>query len=152
MQETTEKCTDYYTYNFIDLEEKLDGETPLQQAMNLRYYDLVEDLIAKNAAVDTPNSFGWSPLFYASDYNQPETVELLLKLKESVNINRIDDLGNTALIIASFSGYTQCVELLLKYGAKVNIKNNAGETAYSLATQEGHDSVVLLLYKNGATI
>lgn len=69
------------------------------------------------------------------------------------NINKIDDSsGATALIIASFHGFTNLVKLLLKNGAEVNIPSDKKETALHGAVIQRHKAIVKILLENGADV
>ena len=56
------------------------------------------------------------------------------------------------LMLASLSGHTEMVQLLLKNGAKVNSGIEGGAGPLSFAAAEGHAKIVFLLIKAGATI
>jgi len=56
------------------------------------------------------------------------------------------------LMLASLSGHTKMVQLLLKNGAKVNSGREGGAGSLSFAAAEGHAEIVFLLLKAGATI
>ncbi len=56
------------------------------------------------------------------------------------------------LMLASLSGHTEMVQLLLKNGAKVNFGREGGAGPLSFAAAEGHAEIVFLLIKAGATI
>jgi len=92
-------------------------------------------------------------------YNMPEDnryhLALLVNLKIIMNqysevkasINRKDEDGNTALIIASALGEYDMVNLLIEEGVKVNEQNKVGETALMHAVlNKSKDIVLLLLY------
>lgn len=68
-------------------------------------------------------------------------------LEAGVNINFKDDMGETALHIASEEGYSEIVQLLLGAGAEVSIKNNNDETALDCAMDA---DVIKLLLDAGA--
>ena len=51
----------------------------------------------------------------------------------------------TALMIASYHGHHQVVELLLRKGPDINIQNNNGWTSLMYASRYGHHRVVELL-------
>lgn len=67
-------------------------------------------------------------------------------LKKGAEIEAISmDKLKTALIMASYSGHTEAVELLLSKGASVHVKNERGDSALSLATYMGREEVVTRL-------
>ena len=78
-----------------------------------------------------------------------DTVRALLA-SPNVDINGIDDLGNTSLIEAARFGHDDVVTALLLGKADVKTKNNEGKTALTLAAEGGHDKTVRLLTQAGA--
>lgn len=60
-------------------------------------------------------------------------MNLLTDPKQPVNINCMDDLGNTALHYSSGRGHKETVIVLLKSGIDVSIKNNKNQVALNLA-------------------
>ena len=66
-------------------------------------------------------------------------------LVEGVDVNQADNSGQTALLGASFRGYTEIVEMLLNAGANVNQAPNGRLTALIKASSNGHTAVVALL-------
>ena len=58
--------------------------------------------------------------------------------------------GTTALSIASYHGYHQCVDLLLHSKADPDIQENNGATALFVASQNGHNQCVDLLLQSKA--
>jgi len=62
---------------------------------------------------------GFTPLFYAVSWQQPELVELFLKHGADYTIR--SDEGMNSLDCASFRNSKQLINLLLKYGAKSTI-------------------------------
>ncbi len=76
-----------------------------------------------------------------------EKVKHILK-NENVNINIQDDLGNTALMVASIWGETEIVKYLLTYekeDVNPNLQNVHGTTALMYASYRGYIEVVKLL-------
>ena len=89
-----------------------------------------------------------------SDYAQTELVQLLLA--KGAEANATDNLGNTALMLATQAGAFQVVESLLTGGTNVNAKNKEGWTAlrYARESKEANESsreeMIKLLTKAGA--
>ena len=69
----------------------------------------------------------------------------------NVNGDR-DQIGCTALHIASYRGYLEISELLTSSGADVNIGNSYVQTALNYASIYGHLEIVQLLLCQGADI
>jgi ankyrin repeat protein/ppGpp synthetase/RelA/SpoT-type nucleotidyltranferase len=75
-------------------------------------------------------------------------------LKDGVDVNTKNELGQTALHVASLKGHDKVVEQLLKEGIDVNAKDDLpGRTALHVASSKGHDKVVeQLLLKEGIDV
>jgi ankyrin repeat protein len=67
-----------------------------------------------------------------------------------VDVNGIDEHGNTPLIEAARLGHDDVVAALLIAKADVKTKNDEAKTALMLAAEGGHDEVVRLLTQAGA--
>jgi len=78
---------------------------------------------------------------YAGDI---EIMKDLLAI-EGIDVNAKNTWGNTALLLASMSGQTEPVAMLLTYGADVNMKDINGYTALMWASMQGHTNLVAML-------
>jgi ankyrin repeat protein/predicted nucleotidyltransferase len=78
----------------------------------------------------------------------------LIKLTNcrNVDINQADKNGSTALLVATYNGHKEIVELLLEKGADIEAKSNKGNTALLFAAFNGHKEIVELLLEKGADI
>lgn len=76
------------------------------------------------------------------------------KVKEevlkNVNINALDQDGRTALMYASFNGYTDIVRFLLEHGADVDLSDYLGRTALLFASSGAFPETVKLLLDHNA--
>ena len=88
-------------------------------------------------------------LLRAAAAGNADTVRTLLG-SPNVDVNGIDDQGNTPLIQAARFGHDEVVMALLIAKADVNIKNDEGKTALMLAAEAGHDETVRALTQAGA--
>jgi ankyrin repeat protein len=79
-----------------------------------------------------------------------EVVEALLA--KGADVNAKDDLGMTALILASGLGHREVVQLLLDKGADVNAMSKTGRTALGETIMSGrpHPEIREMLLKAGA--
>lgn len=102
-----------------------------------------------NAAKHVTRSQETEALLRAASAGNADTVRTLLA-SPNVDVNGIDDQGNTALIQAARFGHDDVVRALLIAKADVKIKNNEGKTALTLAAEGGHDQTVALLTQAGA--
>ncbi len=74
---------------------------------------------------ECPNGNGWTPLMYITRYSSYEILKELLELKDKngfklVDVNKQNEKGKTALMIAVAVKDINKFNLLLKYGADVN--------------------------------
>jgi ankyrin repeat protein len=88
-------------------------------------------------------------LLRAASAGNADTVRTLLN-SPNVDVNGIDEHGNTPLIEAARFGHDEVVTALLIAKAEVSIKNDDGKTALMLASEGGHDETVRLLTQAGA--
>jgi ankyrin repeat protein len=86
------------------------------------------------STINSPNSFGLSPLQLAVSMNQVEIVAVLLE--RGAEVNMINSYGQTALHIAVTCGYLEVIETLLtSVDIDLNLRNKQGQTAYQLAAE-----------------
>ncbi|MGH9882641.1 MAG: ankyrin repeat domain-containing protein [Pyrinomonadaceae bacterium] len=88
-------------------------------------------------------------LLRAARAGNADTVRTLLA-SPKVDVNGIDEHGNTPLIEAARFGHDEVVITLLVAKADVKTKNDEGKTALMLAAEGGHDETVRVLTQAGA--
>jgi ankyrin repeat protein len=88
-------------------------------------------------------------LFRAIRAGSPETVSTLLA-SSKVDVNAVDEHGNTPLIEAARLGHDKIAAELLIAHADLSKKNDEGKTALMLASEGGHDETVRVLTAAGA--
>jgi ankyrin repeat protein len=111
------------------------GVTPLVDAVG-RNIDAVKLLLELQADPnETSHNDEYVPLIMASSEGCFNSVQLLLTLKDRLNINIVDYKGNTALIEAARNSHKEIIELLLESDMNIDVdhKNDKGETAFSVA-------------------
>ena len=157
------------------------GMTALHIAAKLGHTQIVKDMIrclsleyVKN--YDVEDSYGMTPVFYATLGGYEEIVNLLAPISEVKTLrcvqfkkkssqvkkrgmnkkkkqkaqNRADMTKQNLLHIAASYGYVNIVYTLLHCGADVNKQDTEGCTALYLASKVGHFEVVKILVENGA--
>src|SRR5688572_24322298 len=97
----------------------------------------------------TTRSSETDALLRAAKAGNADTVRTLLA-SPNLDVNGIDDHGNTPLIEAARFGHDEVVTALLLAKAEVNLKNDDGKTALMLAAEGGHDETVRMLTQAGA--
>ena len=88
-------------------------------------------------------------LLRAARAGNADTVRTLLT-SPNVDVNGLDEHGNTPLIEAARFGHDEVVTALLIAKADINAKNDEGKTALMLAAEGGHDETVRMLTQAGA--
>ncbi len=89
-------------------------------------------------------------LFRAIRAGSPDTVSTLLSSPQ-VDVNAVDEHGNTPLIEAARLGHDKIAAELLIAHADISKKNDEGKTALMLASEGGHDETVRVLTAAGAS-
>ena len=87
-------------------------------------------------------------LLRAARAGNADTVRTLLA-SPNVDVNGIDEHGNTPLIEAARFGHDDVVRALLMAKADVKAKNDEGKTALMLAAEGGHDDTVRAITQAG---
>ena len=125
------------------------GVTPLIVATESRQLACVKLLLGAKAdpkAKDAEN--GATALHGACLRGEDACVSELLA--HNASVDAADKAGATPLIVASYGGHAQCVDLLLKAGADDTLKYE-GKTAIDLAEEAGHAECVKALEGRLAT-
>ncbi len=88
-------------------------------------------------------------LFDAVEFGDREYAEILLD-DPDVNVNAQDLAGTTILMLASYYGHLQLVQLILSRGADPSLQDKQGRTALQRAGESGHAGIAELLRQAGA--
>lgn len=138
--------------NFCALATGLDVYVMLQ-VQHIGKLLIVFSLLFMIVSCNVPKRAMRSPetdaLLRAAAGGNADTVRTLLG-SPNVDVNGIDDHGNTPLIQAARFGHDEVVLALLIGKADLNIKNDEGKTALMLAAEGGHDETVRALTQAGA--
>lgn len=105
--------------------------------------------IIESTGIMTFCDYGIGPLYLACENNNEELAKVLLE-KGAVP-NKPSSSNKYPLVLASYSGYTKLVALLLKNGANPNLEGREGLSLY-LACKHGHEEVIKLLLHHGAEV
>jgi ankyrin repeat protein len=100
--------------------------------------------IGCNSARRASHSQETDALFRAVRTGSPDTVKALLA-SPNVDVNAVDEHGNTPLIEAARLGHDKIATALLIAHADASVKNDEGKTALMLATEGRHDETVRVL-------
>lgn len=77
------------------------------------------------------------------------TAAVLLEAGADPNARRGSD-NKSLMILASYKGFSDIINLLIKYGGNVNLLSNREYSALHIAAWEGHCETVRILHENGA--
>ncbi len=118
------------------------GITALELAFNLKNQDVLNAILKHVSAeklqeiiasfVYSKQSKNLVPLHWSIQYENPEAFKTLLK-KKNIDINAIDEDGNTPLHLALLTENKHAFYVLLRKKANIRIRNNAGQIPYALA-------------------
>ncbi|SVC81365.1 uncharacterized protein METZ01_LOCUS334219, partial [marine metagenome] len=131
-------------------------QTPLHRAAIYGHKEIAELLIANGADVNAKNEDGYTPLLsavglLANHARSLGIVELLIAKGADLSVKTKH--GETALVLATFTGQREVVELLIEKGAAINANGNFdGATALHVACMMGKMKIVELLINRGADI
>lgn len=140
----------------IDIEARtLRDETPLHCAAQGQQSKAAYLLLAHNVDPNVKDADGWTPLHYATQNSDQETVEILLAC-EKTDINVRNNSGWTPLHLASKKGDFEIVQMLFEANGKkidINLGDNAGWTALHFASKSGNPEIVdAILHYPGVNI
>lgn len=112
------------------------GATPLMMAATFGGYKVAAILIGAGADVSCRDRYQRTALHTAALGGRVKVVRILLELCPGIDINPIDEDGNTPLHKACSRGYWGTARALLGAGAVTNIKNNVSVSAFSFGLME----------------
>lgn len=110
------------------------------------YHYLVEDLKLKPTVLSTDGETVLHSLVRKA--NQTEIINYFLN--KGVDVNKVDNEGNTALMNAAAARDTEALELLLPKIKNINVQNVKGNSALTFAVENGSAKAVELLLNQKA--
>ena len=119
------------------------GWTPLMMAIAKRKSELAKRLCQAGADVNATDVYGWTPLMRAAYEGYAEELKLLLS-QVSLDLERINDHGQTALHLAVIGEHIELVQLLLQHGAQ-HRADFEQRTPLSIAKDLNNQSILDLL-------
>jgi ankyrin repeat protein len=126
----------------------IDNKTPLAITVSNGNFECFQYLIKHGASVkDKIGSFGDSILILACKKGRMGMVEMILQEDDGLNLNSINNVGNSALMEASKAGCEDIVKLLLEKKAKPTVINRYGSTALSYAVDGDFEEIKTLIRK-----
>ena len=111
-----------------------------------------QEAIALANKIDPPPAGAPSnlPIVRESELGNADSVRNLAK--SGVDVNAVDENGDTAVVIASANGHKEAVSALIEFGADINQSDGKGETAIAAAIRAQDSEMVKTLYEKGADL
>ena len=115
------------------------GRTPLFSAVKIGPATVVQRFLGANANVKIKDKLGCTPLHFACEskyiYGKAKADIVRLLLKAGVEVDHVNNKGQSALFLASIRGEHASVRALLDHGANPNIQDHNAETPLSIAVK-----------------
>lgn len=162
------EITDSFILNGADLNTtNFDGETALHLAARCGLYQIFDRLLKAGMDLNVYDNYGRNVLHTAVCSNEFEIVKLILDYcSTSMSVNQQilddrldlidsktnDDLGDTALIIASRLNLNTVLKLLIDYNATVNATDSEGRSALHWCAKVNNFNGAMLLLQAGANV
>ncbi|THY87126.1 hypothetical protein D6C92_08177 [Aureobasidium pullulans] len=145
----TDSATSGLLSTFLFEDEHLDNWLDSLDLLQLRTRldHLSGNLISRlHAARSTPIS----PLFVIACFGFCDMLKTKQQGAQNVDWDQLNDLGASAVYLASRSNHLNTVQYLIDHGSDVNIRGGQYETALQVAAYRGHEAMVVKLLNNGA--
>lgn len=138
--------------------------TPLHVAMLSESTKVTELLLKYGANIYAADNEGEMPIHYAAADNSHHLIRLVGEAvvkdvtdeekegKLKVFVNSITMESDTALHVASQTGYIDTVKTLVELGADINARTDTNQSALHLAAMGGHLDIVEFLIASGAKV
>ncbi len=97
-----------------------------------------------------PRPWKVTPLMFAAKDGQ--STKVIQLINSSVNLEDLDDAGNSALNMAAENGHLEILKKLVAAGAKIDVINERGETALLMAERWQRYTCMITLIRNGASL
>lgn len=110
------------------------GTSPLHLASCRGHVGVVHELLIAGADATRGDQFGYSALHLAAKHGFPDVITELLSFS-SVDVNLLDESGETALHTAARYAKTMCMSRLLEHGGDLNILSRSGRRAMDVVGQ-----------------
>eukprot|EP01105_Mastigella_eilhardi_P025977 TRINITY_DN7280_c0_g1_i1.p1 TRINITY_DN7280_c0_g1~~TRINITY_DN7280_c0_g1_i1.p1 ORF type:complete len:185 (-),score=36.25 TRINITY_DN7280_c0_g1_i1:71-625(-) len=104
----------------------------------------------RGARPDQPHFTKPSRLIAAAKAGEDNLIQEYLTENKTLDVNKVDSLGQTSIHWACSSGYPTTVQLLLSFGGRIDIKDKAGETPLHKAAWRGSAECAKILIDRGA--
>lgn len=106
-------------------------------------FEIVRDLIAKGADINSKNSYDETALHIACWNGRLEAVKFLIEQGGDINVKT--NYGSTPLHNASYQGHLEIVKYLLSKGANKEIRRSDGDSPLDFAKEKKYKEIIYLL-------
>jgi ankyrin repeat protein len=134
-------------------EAQPDGTRPVHWAVYRVDYELLTELIARNARIDVRNELGSTPLAEAVRVGDAKMVRMLLDAGSGPEGANPD--GQTALMLAVRKGDVALVQMLADAGANVNAAEHVQDQTplmWAVSASQNAEEMVRILIAKGADV
>ncbi|CAC5401582.1 unnamed protein product [Mytilus coruscus] len=129
------------------------GQTPVFISSLKGHLEIVELLLHHNCNINQLDDIGGSPFYFSCQNNHIDICKLLLRQTEKPDINiRPYNFGHTPLIVSSFKGDLQLVNLLIQHNCDVNLQDKGLRSALHYAVFKNHKNIVRILLENNINV
>ena len=131
-----------------DVNQTVDGSTPLHAAAMSASSDVADVLLQAGADVHAVSDYGYTPLHYACDSTNLPVVQTLLS--HGADVNAVDTRGDTPLHSACYfalneSAILPIAEQLCDHGTDPYLCDRTGRNAVAVAEERGWMTVLNVL-------
>ncbi|MBO7244294.1 MAG: ankyrin repeat domain-containing protein [Alphaproteobacteria bacterium] len=134
----------------VNFQTKNNGYTPLLAAVTNGSVQMMNDLIQAGANINQ-GGFKITPLMASVQLKRFKHFKCLLE-KEAIDLNKQDEYGKTALMMAIENGFMAAGFELIEKGADVLIKDKEGNDVYQLAMKMGQKEIADMIKKRVSDI
>lgn len=149
MKEMNSREKLYFLEHIQGLDARDDLNQAVWEASRRSHTNILKYLKGKGADLNRSNAEGWSPLLFAAEQGDLETLRYLIE-KVGCDVRARTKNRVSALMLAADAGQTEVCRYLLERGANINARSNRGSTALMFAAASGNKSLVNLLLEAGA--
>lgn len=136
---------------YVNRRDALQGYSAYHHAVESGCLEAVRFVDEHMGDADQKDAVGNTSLHIAASGGHWKILKYLLK-EASPKIDMRNEEWRTPLFLASESGHTACVQILLAHGAKPLLSRKDSSQPLHAASLRGHVSCIALLLKNGANM
>lgn len=117
--------------------------TALQHAAEYGHLEIVKELVASGATVDTKGSNGRTALHDACIGGSNDVLVYLIS--HTTDVNAVDNNNQTALHLACFHGESECVQALIQHGCDLMCRDKSLKNCLDVAMVNDQNQIVRVL-------